>query len=278
MIGVIDVGGGTRGAFGAGVLDYCMQHQINFDYCAGVSAGAANISSYVAGQAGRNYKFYTDYGFRREYMGWANFLKRGYYVNLDYIYSTLSNADGEYPLDYEAIAASDRQMVVVATDARTGRPHYFTKADMKQDNYGIVKASCCVPVIDRPYPVKGRFYFDGGLSDPIPLQKAFDDGCDKVVVILTKPRNFYRTDTADRRMALGLRKFPKSAEDLRQRARLYNEQLDLCKRCEKEGRVLIIAPYSTGRMKTLTQDKEAIKDLYRMGYQSADPIAEFVQK
>ena len=79
-------------------------------------------------------------------------------------------------------------------------------------------------------------------------------------------------------MALGLRKFPKSAEDLRQRARLYNEQLDLCKRCEKEGRVLIIAPYSTGRMKTLTQDKEAIKDLYRMGYQSADPIAEFVQK
>ena len=59
MIGIIDVGGGNRGVFGAGVLDYCMDNNIDIDYCIGISAGAANIVSYISGQRGRNYRFYT---------------------------------------------------------------------------------------------------------------------------------------------------------------------------------------------------------------------------
>lgn len=50
MIGVVDVGGGERGVYGSGVLDFCMERGIDFDYCVGVSAGAANLSSYLAGQ------------------------------------------------------------------------------------------------------------------------------------------------------------------------------------------------------------------------------------
>jgi len=42
MIGFVDVGGGTRGIFGAGVFDYCIDHGIECDYFVGVSAGAAN--------------------------------------------------------------------------------------------------------------------------------------------------------------------------------------------------------------------------------------------
>ena len=46
MLGIIDVGGGNRGAFGAGVLDYCMDHGIMADYCIGVSAGK-NVNSFT---------------------------------------------------------------------------------------------------------------------------------------------------------------------------------------------------------------------------------------
>lgn len=60
-IGLIDVGGGLRGAFGAGVLDYCLDQNIVFDYVIGVSAGVANVASFLAGQRGRNYEFYTNY-------------------------------------------------------------------------------------------------------------------------------------------------------------------------------------------------------------------------
>ena len=65
MLGIIDVGGGLRDIYGAGVLDHCLTRGISFDYCIGVSAGSANLSSYIAGQPGRNYRFYTDYRFRQ---------------------------------------------------------------------------------------------------------------------------------------------------------------------------------------------------------------------
>ena len=35
--GVIDVGGGLRGIYGAGVLDRCLEEDLRFDLCIGVS-------------------------------------------------------------------------------------------------------------------------------------------------------------------------------------------------------------------------------------------------
>jgi len=64
-IGVVDVGGGLRGIYAVGVLDYCMDQGIRFDMGIGVSAGSANLASYAAGQRGRNYQFYTEYAFRK---------------------------------------------------------------------------------------------------------------------------------------------------------------------------------------------------------------------
>ncbi len=45
MTGIVDVGGGLCGIYGAGIFDYCMEQGIHFDYCIGVSAGSANVCS-----------------------------------------------------------------------------------------------------------------------------------------------------------------------------------------------------------------------------------------
>jgi len=278
MVGVIDVGGGLRGVYAAGVLDYCMKNNIQFDRCYGVSAGSANVSTYIAGQKGRCYQFYVNYSFRSQYMGWKNFFKTRNFINLDYIYSTLSNHDGEYPLDWPAIQASDKTLTIVATDADTGLPVYFDKSDMHQDYYNCIKASCCVPVINRPYPLGGRRYFDGGISDPIPIRKALEDGCDKVVVILTRPKDFMRSPKTDKKMAKRLyHLYPKASKDMATRAEVYNEELDFCKKLEKEGRVLIVAPVSNEGMHTLTRDKDALIRLYHRGTDDGSMIASFLQ-
>ncbi len=52
--GIIDVGGGFRGIYAGGVLDYCLDQKISFDLGIGISAGSANLCSYIAGQKGRN--------------------------------------------------------------------------------------------------------------------------------------------------------------------------------------------------------------------------------
>ena len=45
--GVVDVGGGLRGVYTAGVFDYCLDQDIRF-VGVGVSAGSANVASYIA--------------------------------------------------------------------------------------------------------------------------------------------------------------------------------------------------------------------------------------
>lgn len=275
--GVIDVGGGLRGIYAAGVFDYCMDRGIHFDVCIGVSAGSANAAAYLAGQRGRNYVFYTKYALRKQYMSMGNFLKSHNFVNLEYAYGTLSNSDGEYPLDYQAMSDNPSEFLVVSSDAESGEVKYFTKEDFSQDHYDPCKASCALPFFCRPYPIGGHVYYDGALSDPVPVEKALQEGCGKVVLILTKPRDTVRTSEKDDFFARRVRKkYPKAAENLHRRAQRYNEGVELAKRLEKEGKALIIAPSNTCGLDTLTRDEEALKKFYAMGLEDARAIPPFL--
>lgn len=278
MIGIVDVGGGLRGVYGAGVLDRCLEEKISFDYLIGVSAGSANLAAFLAGQKGRNLKFYTEYSFRKDYMSVRNLFRQGSYIDLEYVYGdALSNAGGEAPLDYEAMTSHpDKIAKIVATDAILGRPVYFDIGDMAQDDYGAIKASSCVPVINKAYRWKGRPYYDGGISDPIPFQKAFDAGCHKVVVILTRPRDYYRDPKKDRRMAKFLKRYPNSAQALANRADTYNRQLRQAEEHAQAGKLLIVAPDDIGGMGTLTKDRKEILAMYEKGKRDAEAIFQFL--
>ena len=167
---VVDVGGGMRGVYASGVLDRCLKENIQFDLCIGVSAGSANLASYLSGQMGRNLFFYHDYAFRKEYMSLHNFFHTHSYVDLEYIYATLSNQDGENALNYSSLLHHPAQFWVVAEEAVSGKPRYFTKEDIRQDDYRIFMASSCLPGVNRPFLLDGVLYYDGALADPVPIQ------------------------------------------------------------------------------------------------------------
>lgn len=131
--GIVDVGGGLRGIYAAGVFDWCLDQKILFDLCIGVSAGSANVVSYIAGQRGRNYRFYAEYSFRKKYMGIGRFLLKRSFIDLDYVYGTLSNSDGEYPVDYQKVAESTSEMLIVATDARTQKRYTILLKARRKD-------------------------------------------------------------------------------------------------------------------------------------------------
>lgn len=275
--GVVDVGGGLRGIYAAGVFDYCLDTGIQFDYCIGVSAGSANVSSYLAGQKGRNYRFYYEYSFRGAYMGFRNLISKGSYIDLEYIYGTLSNTGGEDPLDFQALCNNPAELQVVATEAETGNVKYFNKSDMNKDDYGILKASSAIPVACRPYAVGGVLYFDGALGDAVPVRKAFEEGCDRVVVILTRPENTSLSSEQDERSARILwMKYPKAAESLRLRAERYNESVILAQNYVKQGKAIIVAPDDIAGVDTMVKNKEALQRMYEKGYHDAEMIKVFL--
>ena len=277
-IGVVDAGGGFRGIFAAGVLDYCLDHGIWFDLGVGVSAGSANLISYAANQRGRNYRFYTKYGLRRKYAGIGNFLLKRSFIDLDYVYGTLSNSDGEDPLDYPIAASNPMEVITVATEAETGEAKYFDKRDISQDDYSIFKASSAIPYVCRPYDVRGTLYYDGALGDPIPIQKAFQLGCDKVILLLTLPETTVRTPDRDKKLAARIRKkYPLAAEKLEQRAEQYNRGVAIARELRAEGKVLIISPDDTCGVSTLSRDAAALRRLYEKGYRDGEQILPFLQ-
>lgn len=279
MTGYIDVGGGLRAVYGTGVLDFCLDNRIDFPYLIGVSAGSGNIASYIARQKGRSLKFYTDFAFRKEYMGFRNYLKSGSYIDLDYIYSHLSNEDGECPLDFDAMSENGAKFVVVSTNAENGEAEYFTNNDFDRNSYDVFKTSSCIPVVNKAYSFGGKSYYDGGLSDPVPVRKAFLDGCDKVVVCLTRPVDYRKRHRFPQKICdRALREYPQTAKTLMTSVDKYNEDIEYIKNLENEGKVLIVAPKTCCGVETLSRKRKNIEELYALGYSDAEKIIDFIKE
>ena len=267
MIGIVDVGGGMRGVFGCGVTDFLLDNDITFDYCLGVSAGSANLASYVSRQRGRNYRYYTKYSLRPEYMSAFNFVTKHSFFDLDYVYSVLSDSDGEDPLDYKTLSQSNQIYKAVATNGETGEPHYFTKDDFRQDFYEPLKASSAIPGVCKPVSIDGTDYFDGGVSDPIPVEKALADGCDHVFLILTKPIDFVKKpEMFKSAYTKVLKNYPAVIKKLNIRHETYNNEIKKALELSKEGKVTIIAPDDGYSVPAFTRNIRELNHLYNEGY------------
>lgn len=273
MIGIVDVGGGMRGVFGCGVTDFLLDNDITFDYCLGVSAGSANLASYVSRQRGRNYRYYTKYSLRPEYMSAFNFVTKHSFFDLDYVYSVLSDSDGEDPLDYKTLSQSNQIYKAVATNGETGEPHYFTKDDFRQDFYEPLKASSAIPGVCKPVSIDGTDYFDGGVSDPIPVEKALADGCDHVFLILTKPIDFVKKpEMFKNAYTKVLKNYPAVIKKLNIRHETYNNEIKKALELSKEGKVTIIAPDDGYSVTAFTRNLRELNHLYNEGYIKAGKI------
>ncbi len=272
-IGLVVEGGGMKCAYGAGILDAFLDDGIDFDYAIGVSAGSANTASFLAGQRGRNLRFYTDHIKEPGYFGFKSFLETGDLFGLKYIYATLSNSNGADALDYQKVLDNPTEFVIVATNAKTGKPTYFHKRDMKQDDYRAIMASCALPAACRPIRIDGEKYYDGGVSDSIPVQKALDDGCDKVVIITSKPRDFVKTPEQHRFIYTFLcQLYPKIIRCLNRRHIMYTACQKRMFELEEEGKAFIFAPSEHLPMSTYAMNAQANRELYDLGmkdYQDA---------
>ena len=61
----------------------------------------------------------------------------------------------------------------------------------------------------------GTPYLDGGLSDSIPFEKAFEDGCDRVIVVLTREAGYQKqTNSSVRTLARAFLKYPEIQRDI----------------------------------------------------------------
>lgn len=263
-IGLVVEGGGMRGIYGCGVLDAFLENSISFPYGIGVSAGSANLASFIAEQEGRNYRFYTSYAFDERYMGFKNFVETGSFFGMDFIYTELNEEID--PINYEKLLNNDMEYYVVAVDAVTGLPVYFNKEDVAKFRGDVFKASSAVPAMCKPIEIDGKLYFDGGISDAIPVKKAFADGCDKIVAILTRPNGYVKKPEAGKTIYSEiLKEYPAIIKAMNVRHFIYNTTLKYILKLEEEGKAFVFRPDNPDGVNLITRNKEQLITLYNEG-------------
>lgn len=267
-IGLVVEGGGMRGIYGSGVLDYFLDHAMRFSYCIASSAGSANVASFLAEQTMRNYRFYTQHMQDKRYMGFRNLLRTGSFFGLEFIYETLTNEID--PIDYDVFLQTKSRFCVAATDALSGKASYFDNSAFQRNNCRVLMASSAMPVICKPVEIHGHPYYDGGLADPISVQRALEDGCETLVIVLSRPRGYVKPPESFKKLySRLLRKYPNTVKALDRRHKVYNETLDLIAQLEKEGRATVIAPSQKIDIGFASKSVTELDRLYHLGRQDA---------
>ena len=265
-IGLVLEGGGSRGVFTSGVLDLLLEENIPFDFCIGVSAGAGNAMCFKARQKGRAFSLLGSIEGSR-YYGLAQARKSKSFVNLHLLYHTLSET-GPFPFNFRAYQENPMECEYVLTCCETGLPEYLQEEHNQTRLQNIVMASCSLPGFCPPVALDGKHYLDGGVADAMPVFRAISKGCDKILLITTKPPTSLRPmDYRKMRLLmekLYRKKYPALFHQLMTRADRYFSQLQEILELEKEGLVYILRPRSCP-LKMLDTDPNKLREYYNHG-------------
>ena len=274
--GLVLEGGGMRGVFTCGVLDYLMDHKISFPYTVGVSAGACNGLSYMSHQRGRGKYSNIDLLAKYKYIGIRPLLKKRGLIDQQLLFHRFP--DRILPYNYKAYAENPNRFEMVTTDCRTGKACYWEEKYDEKRIIDIVKASSSLPYACPVIYVDGHPMLDGGIVDSIPLLRAYEQGYDKCIVVLTRNRGYRKSEKKAFVPNFIYKQYPRLRVALRNRNKLYNAQLELVERLESEGKIIVIRPEKpivVDRMETSTQK---LTDLYLEGYACAQKVMEGLEK
>ena len=277
--GLVLEGGGMKGVYTSGVLDFFLDKNLEFSSVYGVSAGACNMSSFLSKQKGRAIDVMVDYLDTRRYCSMESLLTTGDLFNVEMCYHLIP--DYLWPYDYEAFNAYQGKAFSVVTNIQTGKAEYLRVRDMKRD-IDMIRASASLPLVSRNVKINGNYYLDGGLSDSIPLQKSILDGHVKNVVVMTKEVG-YRRKPSEHLALIKLRylKYPKVYQLMSTRHINYNETLAYIERQKENGQAFVIQPRKKSDVGRVEKDKEKLRALYKEGYEDAaacyEPLMRYLE-
>lgn len=265
-------GGGMRCVFTAGVLDYFLDHDIEFPYVVGVSGGACAAACYIAHQPRRQKQCLIDLYEKYHYISLKNFFTKGNMFDLDMVIDEFSNTI--LPFDYDTFFASRHQREFVASNCLTGEAAYLDERSSRKRLTQICKASCAVPVVTKKQYVDGIPMLDGGISDPIPIRRAISKGYTKNVVVLTRNPH-RRSPFTNLPIPPGIFK-KEITKKMRHRGRDYNEVMEFIEAQAEKGDTLVIQPLKKLKVSSVEKNIDRLNDLYQEGYECAKAIHQFL--
>ena len=274
--GLVVEGGGMRGVYSSGVLDFFIEKDLFFENNYGVSAGACHLCSYLAKQYKRAFRVNVDYLNDKRYCSVHSLLKTGNLFGAEMLYDIIPNELDLF--DYDTYNKNESNFYVVITDINTGKPEYVKIGDLKKDII-YVRASSSLPLLAQNVKINDKEYLDGGISDSIPIKESIADGNKKNVVILTRDSTYRKgKNSLMPIIKLKYKKYPNFVKSMADRYIVYNEILDFIKELENNGDVFVIRPKKPVNIGRTEKNREKLEALYNDGYNDAKDCYEELLK
>jgi predicted patatin/cPLA2 family phospholipase len=266
-IGLVLQGGGMRGIYTSGVLDYFIEQNLFPSYIVAVSAGAYNAMAYLAREKGLGKYMYTEHVHDPRCMSWRNLIRHGSFLSMDFVFDEILHRIRPFPFD--AFYQAQERLLVGATNWVTGESVYFSKEDTAQFLLAV-RASCSIPLLSGIVVLQGQKLLDGAIVDPIPIHKSLADGNLWNIVIRTGHEERVRQP-----VNLGCyfqRLFPRYKPLIRalfEHHLRYNQTLEQIRGLSKEGKAFVLSPSRPVRLKRVERNSVKLQELYRLGYEDA---------
>ena len=269
-------GGAKRGIYTAGFLDVLLENGLFADAVFGVSAGAIHGCTYAAKQAGRSIRYNLKYGNDSRFGSFQNWLKTGNVVDTEFCYHTLP--DTLDPFDHQTFETSGIKFFAVCSNIETGKAEYIHCPEL-QHKIDYIRASASMPFVSQFVEIDGKKFLDGGICDSIPLKAAQNMGYSRNIVILTRPLGYRKKNRLNRYLAkIVYRNYPKFAQAIIHRSKMYNDELDFVAQQEKKDDTLVFRPSRFVNIKHLEQNLGIVKEMYELGRHDATEHLEEIKK
>ena len=262
-VGLVLEGGGMRALFTAGVLDALLDiKELDIDGIVGVSAGALFGVNYVSGQKERAIRYNKKYARDKRYMGFYSWITTGNAVNEEFAFYEIPFKLDVF--DQEKFKQSKIDFYVVMTNVESGKPEYVLIKDVfKQMEY--LRATSALPFASKIIEINGKKYLDGGISDSIPIDYCEGLGYDKIILVLTRPKNTHKEDKLNFLYKLVYRKYPNLVERLINMGKDYEVVLKKIKDLENKDKIFVIRPPEILKIGRLEKNKDKIQKVYDIG-------------
>ena len=262
-IGLVLEGGGMRALFTAGVLDALLDiKELDIDGIVGVSAGALFGVNYVSGQKERAIRYNIKYARDKRYMGFYSWITTGNAVNEEFAFYEIPFKLDVF--DQEKFKQSKIDFYVVMTNVESGKPEYVLIKDVfKQMEY--LRATSALPFASKIIEINGKKYLDGGISDSIPIDYCEDLGYDKIILVLTRPKNTHKEDKLNFLYKLVYRKYPNLVERLINMGKDYEVVLKKIEDLENKNKIFVIRPPKVLKIGRLEKNEDKIQNVYDIG-------------
>ena len=279
-VGLVLEGGGMRALFTAGVLDALLDiKELDIDGIVGVSAGALFGVNYVSGQKERAIRYNIKYARDKRYMGFYSWITTGNAVNEEFAFYEIPFKLDVF--DQEKFKQSKIDFYVVMTNVESGKPEYVLIKDVfKQMEY--LRATSALPFASKIIEINGKKYLDGGISDSIPIDYCEDLGYDKIILVLTRPKNTHKEDKLNFLYKLVYRKYPNLVERLINMGKDYEVVLKKIKDLENKDKIFVIRPPEILKIGRLEKNKDKIQKVYDIGlntgFNKIDNLLKYLNK